>query len=151
MTVFAPSPFNRRSAGGRSLRGAHKRGLALKKKLLAAALLAIVPLGAANAMDVATFLGKADALQKKGMMALMSSDYKLLKSEIQTNGAALRAERLAAERAGKKPAYCPPAKQSLTSNEVLAAFRTIPVAQRPQIQVKDALRALMARKYPCRG
>jgi len=123
----------------------------LKKKLLAAAMLAVVPLGAANAMDVATFLGKADALQKKGMMALMSSDLKLLKSEIQTNGAALRAERLAAERAGKKPAYCPPAKQSLTSNEVLAAFRTIPVAQRPQIQVKDALRALMARKYPCRG
>jgi hypothetical protein len=123
----------------------------LKKKLLAAALLAVVPLGAANAMDVATFLGKADALQKKGMMALMSSDYKLLKSEIETNGAALRAERLAAERAGKKPAYCPPAKQSLTSNEVLAAFRTIPVAQRPRIQVKDALRALMGRKYPCRG
>ena len=123
----------------------------MKIKLLAAALLAVVPIGAAQAMDVATFLVKADALQKKGVMALMSSDYKLLKSEIETNGAALRAERLAAERARRKPAYCPPAKQSLTSGEILAAFRSIPAAQRPRVQVKDALRALMARKYPCRG
>jgi hypothetical protein len=122
----------------------------LRIKLLAAVLLAVVPVGAAQAMDVATFLVKADALQKKGVMALMSSDYKLLKSEIETNGAALRAERLAAERARRKPAYCPPAKQSLTSGEILAAFRSIPAAQRPRIQVRDALRALMARKYPCR-
>jgi hypothetical protein len=123
----------------------------VKKKLLAAVLLAMVPFGAAQAMDVATFLAKADALQKKGMMALMSSDYKLLKGEIETQGAALRSERLAAERARRRAAYCPPAKQSLTSKEILAAFRTIPAAQRPRIQVKDALRALMARKYPCRA
>ncbi|HEY0131355.1 MAG TPA: hypothetical protein VGB57_08110, partial [Allosphingosinicella sp.] len=83
----------------------------MKFKLLAAALLAVVPLGAAQAMDVATFLIKADALEKKGMLALMSSDYKLLMGEIRSQGAALRAERLAAERAGRKGAYCPPAKQ----------------------------------------
>ena len=123
----------------------------MKIKLLAAALLATAPLGAAQAMDVATFLVKADAVEKKGMLALMSSDYKLLMREIQTQGAQLRAERLAAERAGRKPAYCPSAKQSLTSREVLAAFRTIPASQRPRVQVKDALRALMARKYPCRA
>ena len=123
----------------------------MRIKLLAAAMLAIVPVGAAQAMDVATFLTKADALEKKGMLALMSSDYKLLLREIRTQGAQLRAERLAAEKAGRKPAYCPPAKQSLTSKEVLTAFRTIPLAQRPRIQVKDALRALMARKYPCRA
>ncbi len=123
----------------------------MKFKLLAAALLAIVPIGAAQAMDVATFLVKADALEKKGMLALMSSDYKLLTREVQTQGAALRAERLAAQKAGRKPAYCPPAKQSLTVKEVLTAFRSIPAAQRPRVQVRDALRALMARKYPCRG
>jgi hypothetical protein len=123
----------------------------VKKKLLAAALLAVLPLGAANAMDVATFLAKADALQKKGMMALMSSDYKLLKNEIVANSQLLRTERLAAERAHRKPAYCPPAKSGLKSDEILAAFRTIPAAQRPRIPVKDALRALLARKYPCRG
>ena len=123
----------------------------MKFKLFAAASLALIPLGPAQAMDVATFLVKADAVEKKGMLALMSSDYKLLKREIETQAAALRAERLAAERARRKPAYCPPAKQSLTAREVLTALRTIPVAKRPRIQVKDALRALMARKYPCRA
>jgi hypothetical protein len=123
----------------------------VKKKLLAAVLLAAAPIAAADAMDVATFLAKADALQKKGMLALMSSDYKLLKSEIVANSQVLRNERLAAERAHRRAAYCPPAKSDLNSNEILAAFRTIPAAQRPRIQVKDALRALLARKYPCRG
>ncbi|MEA3008579.1 MAG: hypothetical protein QOJ91_271 [Sphingomonadales bacterium] len=122
----------------------------MKTKLLAALLLASVPV-AANAMDVATFLAKADALQKKGMMALMSSDYKLLKNEIVAQSQVLRSERMAAQRAGRKPAYCPPAKSGLGSGEILAAFRTIPVAQRARIQVKDALRALLARKYPCRS
>lgn len=123
----------------------------MKTKLLAAALLAAVPLGAAHAMDVATFLAKADALQKKGMLALMSSDYKLLKNEIIAHSQTLRGERLAAERAHRKPAYCPPAKSGLKSDEILAAFRSIPAAQRPRTDVKDALRALLARKYPCRG
>ncbi|HYI41122.1 MAG TPA: hypothetical protein VE053_12475 [Allosphingosinicella sp.] len=123
----------------------------MKIKLFAALALALVPLGAAQAMDVATFLVKADAVQKKGMLALMSSDYKLLMREIETQAGALRAERLAAERARRRPAYCPPAKQSLTAKEILTAFRTISAAQRPRIQVKDALRALMARKYPCRA
>lgn len=123
----------------------------MRMKLLAAFLLASVPIGAAQAMDVATFLAKADALKKKGMMALMSSDYKLLKKEIETHSGTLRAERLAATRAGRKPAYCPPAKSGLNSDELLAAFRSIPAAQRPRTDVKDALRALLARKYPCRA
>ena len=124
----------------------------MKIKLLAAALLAALPVGAAHAMDVATFLAKADALQKKGMMALMSSDYKLLKKEIVPHSQTLRNERLAAERAGRKGAYCPPPKQSgLNSDEILRAFRSIPAAQRPRTDVKDALRALLVRKYPCRS
>lgn len=123
----------------------------MKIKLLAAALLAIVPLGAAQAMDVATFLVKAETLRKKGMLALMSSNYKLLKSEIETHAVALHAERVADQRARRKVAFCPPGKVSLTSGEIVTAFQTIPPAQRPRIQVKDALRALMARKYPCRG
>ena len=122
-----------------------------KTKLLAAVFLATIPFGAAQAMDVATFLAKADALQRKGMMALMSSDYKLLKNEIVAQSQVLRSERLAAQQAGRRPAYCPPAKTGLKSDEILAAFRSIPAAQRPSIDVKDALRALLARKYPCRG
>jgi hypothetical protein len=81
----------------------------------------------------------------------MSSDYKLLKNEIVAQSQVLRSERLAAQRAGRKPAYCPPEKTGLKSDEILAAFRSIPAAQQPRIDVKDALRALLARKYPCRS
>jgi hypothetical protein len=125
--------------------------MTVRKKLLGAVVLATLPLAAAQAMDVATFLAKADTLKKKGMLALMSSDYKLLKNEIVAQSQVLRGERLAAERSGRRPAYCPPAKSGLNSDEILAAFRTIPAPQRPRTQVKDALRALLARKYPCRG
>ena len=79
----------------------------MKKLLLAAALIAL-PVAALQAMTVAVFLEKADALKSRGALALFSSDLRLLKSEVTTAGAALRAERLAAERAGRRPAYCPP-------------------------------------------
>ena len=122
----------------------------MKFKLFAAILVAVLPLGAAQAMDVATFVGKADALEKKGVAALFSSDYKLLKSEVQTAAAQLRAERSAAQKAKRPMAYCPPPKSGLTPKEILTHFRAIPAAQRARTQVKDGLRVLLARKYPCR-
>ena len=119
------------------------------KLLLIAAFAATMPVSAANAMDVATFLAKADGLEKQGLLALASSDYRLLKAEVQTAAAQLRAERTAAERARRKAAYCPKGESSLTPAEVVAHFRTLPPAQRRRTQVKDALRTLLARKYPC--
>jgi hypothetical protein len=102
-------------------------------------------------MNVAVVLQKAEALEKKGMAAMFSSDLGLLKREIRSASGSLKSEREAARRAGRPQVYCPPAKASLNSNELLASFRTIPVAQRPRTEVKDALRALLARKYPCRN
>jgi hypothetical protein len=120
------------------------------KKLILAAFLAAAPLTAASAMPVSIFLQKADALQAKGMMALFSSDYGLLKKEVTEASSQLRAERLAARAGGRRPAYCPPEQQgSLDSRDLLAAFRAIPPALAARTQVKDALRALLARKYPC--
>jgi hypothetical protein len=117
--------------------------------LTAAIVAALAPAGA-QAMPVSTFLQKAQALQARGMLALFASDYKTLKSEVTNASAQLRAERLAARAAGRRPAYCPPEDQgSLDSNELLAAFRTIPPAVAERTEVKDALRALLARKYPC--
>jgi asparagine synthetase A len=123
------------------------------KKLVLLPLLAAAALTAtaADAMNVKTFVEKADALEKKGVMALMSSDYRLLKKEVETAAAALKDERLAAAKAGRRAAYCPTSGSGLNSKELLAAFRTIPPQQRERTEVKDALRALLARKYPCRG
>lgn len=120
------------------------------RKAILALMLAAVPLSGLQAMNLAEFLQKADRLEKKGMAALFSGDYRLLKGEIESASRALRTERLAAERAGRRGAYCPPAKSSLNTRELLAHFRAVPPAQRAGTQVKDALRSLLARKYPCR-
>jgi hypothetical protein len=124
----------------------------MKTKLILAALAAAAPLTAADAMNVAVFLDKAGALEKRGPLALFSSDYKLLKREVQTASEQLRAERLAAQKAGRTPAYCPPAKGGgLTPSELLAQLRTIPAEQRARVDLKDGLRAVLKRKYPCPG
>jgi hypothetical protein len=120
------------------------------RKLLLAFCLVAAPVGALQAMNVATFLQKADALEKKGMRAMFSSDYRLLRKEVIGASAALRSERLAAERAGRRGAYCPPRKSGIGARELLAGFRAIPAAQRSQVEVKDALRTMLARKFPCR-
>lgn len=111
----------------------------------------VLPLAVASAqsMPVSIFLAKADTLQKKGPLALMSSDLGLLKREVGAAGKSLRDERLALIAAGGKPAYCPPAKSSLNSDELLAAMRTIPAEARPRTNVRAALKVLMVRKYPC--
>jgi len=122
------------------------------KKLAVAAVAVLVPVAALQAMPVETFLQKAERLQSRGVMALMSSDYRLLRNEVQAASQALRAERLAAQRAGRQPAYCPPAQNNgVTPAELLAHFRSIPAPQRARMEVRDGLRSLLARKFPCRA
>src|SRR4051812_47713109 len=103
----------------------------MKKSMLLAGLLAVMP-AAAEAMDVASFLAKADPLMKKGMMAVFSSDYKLLMAEVQTQSKALREERLAARAAGRAQAYCPPEKSGLKIEEMMAGLHAVPAAQQPR-------------------
>jgi hypothetical protein len=121
------------------------------KRLVLGALLAAVPATAAQAMDVATFLAKADGLAKKGMLALLSSDYGLLKQEIEADVRALAAEARAAAAAGRPHSFCPqPGGMRLGSDEIIAALRTVPPPQRPRTDVRVPLRGLLSRKYPCR-
>lgn len=120
------------------------------RKLLIAALAAMVPLTPlfAQSMPVSQFLAKADALQKKGAMALFSGDIGKLKAEVVNSGKQLRAEQEAARKAGRKPATCMPEKASVNSNELLAHFRSMPPAER-SMPVKAAFAGLMRKKYPC--
>ena len=104
----------------------------------------------AQAMPVSTFLAKANALQKKGPLALFSSDIGVLKKEVQASAVLLRNERLAAKSAGRRPAFCPPEKgAALNSNELLGHFKSVPPAQQSRVPVRDALRSFMVKKYPC--
>lgn len=122
----------------------------MKNKLVLAALLIALPATGAQAMDVATFLAKADALQSKGMLAMFSSDLAVLKHEMEGDLKALVTEARAAASAGRPHAFCPqPGKMSLNNREILASMRAVPTADRPRTDVREPLRALLARKYPC--
>ena len=77
-------------------------------RLLIGLSLAALPLAAASAMPVSTFLNKANTLKKKGPLAMFSGDLKLLMTQVKTDAGELRSERLAAKAAGTRPAFCPP-------------------------------------------
>ena len=106
--------------------------------------------GAPQAMDVATFLAKADALQGKGMLALFSSDIGLLKREISADveGAGRRSE--GRRSAGRPQRFCPsPGRWRSTATR--SSPPSGPSRRRaPATDVRQPLKALLARKYPCR-
>lgn len=102
-------------------------------------------------MPVATFLAKAEKLKAKGPLAIFSGDLKLLMKEIKADATQLRAERLAAQAAGRPMAFCPPAAGvKLTDKDVLLAMQQVPPAERARTDTKDALRAYLAQRHPCR-
>ena len=117
-------------------------------KFALAFLLVALPLDAAAAMPVSTFLTKSEALMKKGPMAVFSSDLGVLKKEMQRSGGQIRAEQAAVVKAGGKPAYCLPAKASMTPNELLNHLRAIPAGQRG-MPFKAAYKSFLVGKYPC--
>lgn len=107
---------------------------------------------ASPAMPVQTFLAKAEALKKKGPLALFSSDMKLLRNEITADALELRKERLAATAAGRPTAFCPPSGGiKMTDRDILAAMEAVPPARRASTDTRAALRAYFARRFPCRA
>lgn len=111
-------------------------------------LLAAPAQAAGEGMTVSEFLTRVEALQKKGVAALFSSDIALLKKEVTTSAIELREAQEAARRAGRKPATCMPEKASVNSNELLGYFRAIPPAQR-SMSVAAGFSGLIRKKYPC--
>ena len=87
--------------------------------------LIIAPVAAAEAqsMPVSQFLAKADALKKKGPLALFSGDIKLLKAEVQNSARAYGADVRAARKAGRLTHSCPPAGGNTIVDEFERAAR----------------------------
>ena len=106
----------------------------------------------AAAMPVSTFLAKAEALKKKGPLAIFSSDVKVLMNQMKQDADTLKAENKAAEAAGRKKAYCTQAEGvKLSDRDILGALNAVPAAQRASTSTKDAMRVYLARRFPCRG
>lgn len=104
----------------------------------------------ALAMDAQTFHDKAQALKAKGVGALWSTDYKLLKQEGEAAGTRVRMANDAARKSGR-PLYCTPkAGGKLNSNELMTHLATIPEARRRTMSMDAVMRELLVAKYPCR-
>lgn len=104
----------------------------------------------AQNMNAEIFYEKAVTLQKKGPMALFSSDVKLLMKEGRAAGERARAHRLAAQREGRPARYCPPpGRQSLGSTEFVKRLGAIPQADRLRIDMTEAMTRILVVKFPC--
>lgn len=123
----------------------------LRKKLILGAFLALAPLTAASAQDVAHFLVRVDTLIGRGPFALLSPDFYRLKALVERNGDELKQEYAVAQARREKTAFCPPLedKPRVNKNEYLAALRAVPVHQRATTDTKDVLRTVLEHKYPC--
>ena len=124
----------------------------MRFKLLFGAMIALAPVTAASAQDVARFLVRVDKLISRGPFALFSRDFYRLKREIEADGDTLKKEYAREKAAGRATSFCPPAhgKPRVSKNEYLAALRAVPVAKRSTTDTKDVLRTVLEHKYPCR-
>jgi len=123
--------------------------IALAAVALMGSALASPAMAAAGDMNIATFLAKADGLRAKGAMALLSSDFKVLKSEGEAAGASYRT-RLQRERAAGKPSSCPPQGTRINSDQLLTHLRSYPAENRQSISIRTAMADWFIRTHPCR-
>lgn len=123
----------------------------MRIKLILGVLVAVSPVTAAGAQDVARFMVRVDKLLARGPLALFSRDFRRLKREIEADGDALKKEFARAKAAGRPTNFCPPAKGKprVGKHEYLAALRAVPVTERTLTDTKDVLRTVLERKYPC--
>lgn len=123
----------------------------MRVKLIVAALAVLVPaMASAQSMSAEIFFQKAQALQRKGMMAMFSSDVKKLMKEAKAAGETARTQRLATLKAKEKPRYCPPSgSQRMGSDEFMERLGALPRAERVRINMTEAMIRIMAVKFPC--
>jgi hypothetical protein len=119
---------------------------------IAAALIASVsPALAAPPGTAQHFLDRANRLKAKGPLAVFDAEYRRLKAEAYAAGNSLRADRIAAEKAGRPVLYCSPkARAQLGSMEFINGLEAIPRAERQTMSLKAAMLRILQKKYPCR-
>lgn len=108
----------------------------------------------AQSMTVDEFLTKAQALKKRGVFAVLSSDLPPVRAEVKAVATSYRADLKSDRVAGRAPHSCPPpegSEQAKIKPEVfLAELEKVPPAQR-SMSMKTAFYAIMKRRWPCPG
>jgi hypothetical protein len=117
----------------------------LIKKLLAGIAAPALVAGASDAMSVASFLEKSQALEARGPSAWLSRDRRLLQREAQ----AAFDDWI---RQARPPVACPPKGRAFRGDpqKFLAMLRAVPAGERTRISVREAFRREWNSRWPCR-
>jgi hypothetical protein len=114
---------------------------------------AVATPAAAQNMPLPQFLTRATRLESKGPLAVFSrGEIKALQTEMQGANKAVVAEYQTRKASGARQAFCPVKgeKYQLGVKELLAQLRGIPAAQARSMTTTDAMRHILAKRYPCR-
>ena len=109
----------------------------------------LAPATTSARMPARVFLAKADSLRAKGPFALFSSDLKKLQFEAEAAGDELHDEHKAAIEAHRPTDWCAPVTKYLGARELIVGMHAIPHAELERMDIKDAMRAIFGRNYPC--
>jgi hypothetical protein len=110
----------------------------------------------APGMSVAEVVARADALERKGFLAIFSGDMRAIKAEANSDLQAFGTDYFNAAQAHRPLPACPPKdgpnklKITLDTDELLQFYRSIPPDRRG-MSSRQAFAQFMARKFPCRG
>jgi len=110
---------------------------------------ALVAAPASARMPATQFLKRADGLRAKGPFAFLSADLKTLQAEAETAGDELHAEHVARLAAHEPTDWCAPANKYLAPRELIVGMHEISRAELEQIDIKQAMRLVFKRNYPC--
>lgn len=117
--------------------------------LALAATTALVSATVAARMPAHTFLAKADSLRAKGPFAFFSSDLKKLQFEAEASGDELHDEHALQMKAHAPTSWCAPVTKYLSARELIVGMHAIPKIELDKMDIKDAMRAIFIRNYPC--
>ena len=83
---------------------------------------------------------------------LAMGEIRALTKEARGAGETVRAHRIAAEKAGQTPRYCPPkGAPRMGSEEFLKRLSAIPQDDRAKINMLEAMNRILAVKFPCKS
>lgn len=116
--------------------------------ILGAACMAAASSAAAH-MPAFDFLRRADALRARGPIAFFSPDLKRLQKAAEDAGDELHNEHLADVAAGRRTDYCSPVAKYLGPRELIEGLHAVPAVQLRHMDIKQAMRAVFERNYPC--
>ena len=100
-------------------------------------------------MPASLFLKKADALRARGPFALFSADLKTLQFEAEAAGDELHLEHAERMASHQPTDWCAPVTKYLGPRELIEGMHALPRADLDRMDIKQAMRAIFTRDYPC--